>query len=357
MIDTLGIGGAERYVTRIAPLLRVRGFELEVCALDASGPLRAELAAAGIKVHSTRYPERTRGSNTLALVRTVRDIAGLARGFDAVHTYLFWSDVLGGLAGGLARRRRVIVTRRALHSWRHPRSRFMHALEAVSNLAATEVLANSQTVLEDAARNEPTLPRRRGVVYPGVDVARYRPAAGHRRGLRMVVVGALSPRKGQSTAIEALARVRQAGKQASLDLVGEGPDREALQRQVERLGLATAVNFSGAQADPRPHLEGADLFLLPSRQEGFSNALLEAMASGLPAVVTDTGGNSEAIEDGCGGSVVASEDPEAMASALLEWTSSERRTEAGRRNRQRAAERFSLDASAEALASWYRSDG
>ena len=90
-------------------------------------------------------------------------------------------------------------------------------------------------------------------------------------------------------------------------LVGDGPEREALQRQAQELGVADRVVFAGYQADPAPYLAAMDLFVLPSRSEGVSVALLEAMAAGVPVAVTDVGANREVIEDGkCG--VVLPED-------------------------------------------------
>jgi len=348
-------GGAETYVARVSPRLLNLGVEVEICALDASGPLAGQLEAAGIRVHGTSYPERGHGSNTAALLRTVGDLRRLLvqRRFDLVHSYLYWPDVLSAAAGRLAGRR-VIVSRRAIHSWRHPRSALLHGLEAASNLVADQLIANSRAVLRDAEANERFLPRRRAVVYNGVEPGDYLPARpGTSGGLRIVTVGALSPRKGQEFAIQALASL-PAALGASLRLVGTGPDEVRLRELAKELRVGESVEFVGERADPRPELAGADLFLLPSRQEGFSNALLEAMASGLPVVATDVGGNAEALVDGEGGRIVPPENAPEIAAAIEQLASDPSGlAPIGAANRRRVEAHFTLDASAAKLAERY----
>jgi glycosyltransferase involved in cell wall biosynthesis len=169
-----------------------------------------------------------------------------------------------------------------------------------------------------------------------------------------VTVGVLAPRKGQEFAIEALAILIRSGVDATLAFVGSGPDEAMLRRKASDAGISDRVTFAGEQLDPRPYLAGADLFLLPSRQEGFSNALLEAMATSLPVVATDVGGNAEAFIDGEGGRLVPPQQPAAMAAAIAELAKDRSRlAEMGRVNRQRVAELYTLEASARNLAGWY----
>jgi glycosyltransferase involved in cell wall biosynthesis len=169
-----------------------------------------------------------------------------------------------------------------------------------------------------------------------------------------VTVGALAPRKGQEYAVEALAILARSGVKATLELVGTGPDEAMLRRKVADAGLHDLVTFAGQQEDPRPYLKHADVFLLPSRQEGFAVALLEAMASALPAIATDVGGNAEALIDGKGGRIVPPQQPEAIAGAIADLASDRPRLpEMGRFNRQRITEKFSIEASARCLADWY----
>jgi glycosyltransferase involved in cell wall biosynthesis len=361
VIGNLNVGGTETFLSRIVPEVNKHGVEMEICALERTGPLLRPLEERGIVVHGTPYSERARRSNTLTLLRTIDSIRRLvhARRFDIVHTYLFWSDVLGVAGAKLGGCRRVIIGRRALHAWAHSDSAFFHGLEQTANLFADEVLANSEAVLRDAEANESRLPRIRGVIYNGVDVGQYEPACLRPDGaLRLVTVGALAPRKGQEFLVEALARVTADGMDVTLELVGSGPDEAMLRRMAEAAGVAGRIRFAGEQSDPRGALARADIFVLPSRQEGFSNALLEAMASALPVVATDVGGNSEAVVDGEGGRLVRPGDPLALAAAISELGHDRGRLVAmGRTNRQRVEAKFSLEVSARNLAGWYLRGG
>ena len=357
LVGSLTVGGTERYVARLAPAIKSLGIDIEVCALDPTGPMRDELEAAGIQVHGTRLIDWRHRRDTAIVLRTINEIRRLikSRRYDVVHTYLFWSDFLGVAGARLAGCPRIIVSRRALHSWVHPQSAFFHGLEQVTNLFANELIANSQAVLKDAEAHERLLPSIRTVVYNGVDVRRYQCGQPSLEGpLRLVTVGALAPRKGQEYAIAALALLTKSGLEATLVLVGAGPDEALLRRKASEAGVGDLVSFAGEQLDPRPYLARADIFVLPSRQEGFSNALLEAMASALPVVATDVGGNSEALVDGEGGRIVPPQQPEAIAAAIAELAIDRRNlTEMGLFNRERVTELFSLEASARHLADWY----
>jgi len=361
VISQLQVGGAQTYLTRIAPRIRQHGVEMEICALEPVGSMVEEFERAGVAVHGTPYGSRVSRSNTLTLLRTVDSIRQIVRRgrFDIVHTYLFWSDILGVSGAWLARCPRIIVGRRSLHSGIHDQTLLFHALEQFTNALANEVVANSQAVLSDNVAHERFLPRKRTVIYNGIDVSLYEPAASKLSGpLRLVTVGALAPLKGQAYAIQAMRLVTDAGVDARLVLVGSGTDEAKLRQLSNEIGVAELITFAGEHTDPRAFLSAAEIFLLPSRQEGFSNAILEAMASALPVIATDVGGNAEAVVDGHGGLLVELEKPEALAGAITEMNRQRDELEVmGRFNRRRVVERFSLDASARNLADLYLGRG
>jgi glycosyltransferase involved in cell wall biosynthesis len=360
IVGSLELGGTEQYLIRVAPLLREYGIEVEVCVLDRRGPSLEVAQDAGIPVHGTHARGRRSRTLTYAGIATVFEIASLIRRgrFDIVHSYLFHAEVVGTPAACLARTPRIIISRRAVYPWRRPVGAPYFLLETATNMLANELIANSFQVLRDSERTERLLPRTRTVIYNGVDAQRYGLASPGATGtLRLVTIGALAPRKGQEYAIQALRLVLDAGVDARLTLVGGGSDEELLRRAANENRVIRHVVFAGAQVDPRPFLLDADIFVLPSRQEGFSNALLEAMASGLPAVATDVGGNTEAIIDGEGGAIVPPFDAGALAEAVITLARArDNLVTMGRVNRRRAEELFSLEASVRKLASWYRRD-
>jgi phosphatidylinositol alpha-1,6-mannosyltransferase len=135
---------------------------------------------------------------------------------------------------------------------------------------------------------------------------------------RLVTVGAHRAHKGHDVLLDALARVRREFPDVRLTFVGEGPDRAALERQAAQLSLNSQVTFSGllpAGKPVRDVLDQADLFVLPSYAEGLPRSLIEAMARGLPAVVTEVGGAADLLPPHC---LVPSGDPQDLADAILE---------------------------------------
>jgi len=141
--------------------------------------------------------------------------------------------------------------------------------------------------------------------------------------VEVVSVGRLSPAKGFDVLLPAFAEAHQCDPRLRLTVVGDGGDRGALRELRSRLGLEQAVNFTGSlsRAEIGALLQRAHLFALASRAENLTVAVIEALASGLPVVVTDVGGHPELVDEELG-RLVPSEDPSAFAKALLEVVAS-----------------------------------
>jgi sugar transferase (PEP-CTERM/EpsH1 system associated) len=158
-------------------------------------------------------------------------------------------------------------------------------------------------------------------------------------------VGRLVPVKDHASLVHAVARLRDRGSLVTAVIAGEGPLRAALAAQIDALKLHQQVRLLGHRPDPETVLAALDIFVLPSRSEGLSNTVLEAMASRLPVVATSVGGNDELIEDGITGLLLPPGDPEALAEGLgLLLASTEKRAHMGQAAVQRARTRFSIEA-------------
>ena len=132
-----------------------------------------------------------------------------------------------------------------------------------------------------------------------------------------ISVARLVPQKGLDVLIAALPRLSGAAAEWPVTLVGDGPEREALEQQARDLGVSDRLRCLGFRSDPERFLAEAAVFVLPSRFEGMPNALLEAMAAGLAVIVTDASpGPLEVVEPGVSGLVVPSDDPAALAEAM-----------------------------------------
>jgi len=130
-------------------------------------------------------------------------------------------------------------------------------------------------------------------------------------------VGRLDPIKGTSYLIDAMALVVKYHPKTQLLLVGDGTQREKLQKQCAALGLLGSVKFTGFQKDPAPFIEIMDVFVLASLNEGMGRVILEAMVYGKPIIATKVGGIPELVEDGKNGILVAARDADALSRAMI----------------------------------------
>jgi len=164
---------------------------------------------------------------------------------------------------------------------------------------------------------------------------------------RIVALGRFVAKKGFDTLLEAFARLRAAGVEATLEIGGDGPERARLERDIARHGLAAAVRLRGWIDDVPTFLDGASLFVLPSRDEPFGIVLLEAMARGVPIVATRTQGPLEILGDAAA-SLVDADDAPALAAAMRASLAG-----TGRGHAERALARYRDDYSAAVVVARY----
>jgi len=164
--------------------------------------------------------------------------------------------------------------------------------------------------------------------------------------------------KGHDVFIKAAATIAPQFPNVSFSIAGAvlEPDYFAeLQGLVRDLNLSDRFHFAGSVTDLQQHLSTADVFVLPSRSEGFSNAIIEAMAASLPVVATNVGGNAEAVKDGVSGFLVPSDDPVALSTAIARLLSNPAQAKAmGLAGNALAAKKFTAEAMMTRIASAYK---
>lgn len=312
-------GGAERHLLEMWRRLNRDAFEVEIACFRREGQFLADVDALGLPVHDLHIRGALYGPQGVAgFVR----LMGVIRRFrpDVVHGYLFGPNLLAAVAGRLAGVRAVVVAKRNVDAFETARQiavqRFAHRL-------ATHVTAVSETVADTVTALG--VPRARVTVIPnGVDATRFdgpadRAALGwNGDGPVIGSVGCLAARKDYATLVDALAILARRGRPFRVTLVGDGPERAALEARVGALGLSERVRFLGERPDVERLLPAMDLFVLSSREEGIPNALLEAMAAARPSVATAVGGTPEVLEDGTTGWLVAPGSPALLAERLDE---------------------------------------
>ena len=329
------IGGAEVHVGTLAHKLEERGHQVTVVC-PRGRPLVPELVARGLTV---RTPRTTGKLDPVTLARIAhwlrRDRA------QVIHTHLSTASLLGSAAARLAGIPSVATVHglntRTCFNW-------ARAIIAVSN-------AVKQHLVDQGMPSQ-----RITVVHNGVDlqaVSRAKDAPSVRRewGLPaaaplLITVGRLTPAKGHRDLLKAAAVLSRDSRWLELRLliVGAGALLPELQREAQQLGLEQRVIFTGFQRDVLPFVLAADVFVLPSIQEGLSLSALEAMALGKPVVACRVGGTPEVVVDGETGLLVAPGHPRELAAALERLLADPEKARAmGEAGRRRAREAFDLE--------------
>lgn len=373
VIGSLDVGGAEFHVARIAPRLKALGWNPVVCCLNRRGALASALEQAGVEVIDP--PAEGLMASRFALVKGAAmacsgiRLSGifLKRRPRIAHFFLPQAYLVGGMAAMLSRVPIRVMSRRSLniYSENHP---IAWKMEMRLHGSMTALLGNSRAVVRQLVEEEGCDPSRTSLIYNGIETGDYSDASrgvALRRELGldsgafvMLTVANLIAYKGHSDLIEALAGVKDKLPPDWILLCAGRDDGcgEMLRRRVAELGLQHHVRFLGERKDVAALYAATDIGLLCSHQEGFSNAIIEGMASAVPMIVTDVGGNAEAIKHGDTGLVVTPSDPRALGAAIVGLVNSSptQRKAMGERARRRAREMFSLDACVSAYDRLYR---
>jgi glycosyltransferase involved in cell wall biosynthesis len=324
-------GGAERQMLSLAERLPRDRFEVEFVLLSGLGVYEERATAAGIPIRTVwdapppngPLPARLwhRASKGLRYAAVMR-----AGRYDIVDAWLYPADVLAALMRPVTRTAVIITGRRNVD----PQQFFGPLEDIVASVVARltdVVVANSAAVASNAVSTS-GLPRRKvRIIRNGVLVAP--PVSATERTARRLALGVSDPEeiiigcvanylgvKRHALLIDAFAALTNDGANSTLVLVGEGPLRPDLERQIRELGLEGRVRLHGSELDPQPLYAAFDIVVQASSREGLPNALLEAGAAGRPIVATAAGGSGEIVIDGVTGLLVPVEDGGLLAGAL-----------------------------------------
>jgi glycosyltransferase involved in cell wall biosynthesis len=318
VVDTLAFGGLERVACDLAIAQAAHGHNVRVFSICETDGFRDALESAGIPVHVGGK----RGTLDLDVLRGLRRCMA-DHAVEVVHTHNFVPNYYVVAATRLARRAPAIVN--TCHNMgarlANQRLRWLYrwSLRHTARLALVGRQVRDRLVATGIAD-----PRKSDVVLNGVAVPVVpgdRDAARARLGvpadaLLVGCVGRLVELKNHALLVDALPGLLAAHPALHAVIVGDGPLQGALQARIDDAGLGARVKLAGARADVQALLPALDVFVLPSRTEGLSIALLEACAAGLAVVATDVGGNPEIVADGRTGRLVPSDDLPALQSAL-----------------------------------------
>lgn len=320
VIDSLnGRGGAEGALVKITRGLIQSGVRCSIITFN-TGPF-SDLASypCPVRVMTVRF--RFGFGALAAIYQIFRQIR--AEGVDVVHSFFPASDILGGIAGLLGGCRLMISSRRDMGILSRPGHDLVYRF---MNTCFDQIQAVSERVREFVIQHDRVDPAKVVTVYNGVDLETWQTGGEDPvpdlfgPGPRIVSIGHMRRVKGYDVLLHAAVRVVSECPSAQFLIIGGESEMGVaaeLRELAGTLGIAKNVRFLGPTHDVPDLARHGDVYCLLSRSEGLSNALIEAMAAGLPPVVTSVGGNPEVVEHGHNGFLVPSEDPESAAKAIL----------------------------------------
>jgi len=361
VIGSLDRGGTEMHLSQIVPRL-LRSFDVSIILFHSTGELAEAVEAQGVKIFRPWLPwlkVRDRSNWLGRVTRLAVSVLHIGTALlicrpHIVNFLLPASYYMGGVIAVALGIHRRIMWRRSLNNYQRSVRPVFSRIERWLHQRMAAIIGNSQRVVDQLVLEEGAPVERTFLVHNGIETGGSRSVderAEVRKALGveddtviMVIVANLIPYKGHRDLIEACGRLRTGMPWRLLVVGGDSSGIQgALLEDVARRGLGGRIEFLGLRSDARRIMDGADIGILCSHEEGFSNAILEGMAAGLPMVVTDVGGNREAVIDGETGFVVPARDPEAMAGALTRLIDDRRlRDEFGSAGAERVRKNFGL---------------
>lgn len=354
LVNSLCVGGAEKQVVSLLNGLRHPRLETSLLSLKRDDALLPQLDAARL-ARGIAHLDVTRGLEWGAVRRLARHLD--AQAVDVLLCTNMYALAYGVLARWASRRRRRLRLVEVYHTTL-PGS----AKDALQMRLAGPLVAQADLlvyVCEGQAahwRSRGLHARREAVIHNGIDVERYTDRwtepqkAALRQGLGIgaqdYLVGlcaVMRPEKAHGDLLQALARLAREGLRVHALLIGDGPERAAVEQQVQALGLREQVRITGVVDDVRPLVAACDAMVIASRSvETFSIAALEAMALGRPMVMSDIGGAREQVRHGDNGLLFPPGNIAALADQLCRLAEPRLRRRMGERARERVVQAFDL---------------
>jgi glycosyltransferase involved in cell wall biosynthesis len=318
VLSSFGMGGQERVALDLASWQKKRGHRVLAVSLapEPEGPLGELFRAAGVRTETVpKY-----GGVDASLPVRLRAVLSAAN-VELVHTHNPHAMIYGAPAASLARAKSVHTK----HGMNPDVSRRLWLRRTAAALVDAYV-AVTPALAKVAVERAECDPARVHVVPNGIDVGRFAPSAEARARVRAELgipggswlvgsVGRLAPEKDQALLVRAMAPLLDERRQ--LVLIGDGPERAALERARAETWRAEFCHLIGEKSDVAPYLAALDAFVLSSRTEGLPLGLLEAMAAGVPVLSTAVGGIPDLIQSGKNGVLVPAGDEKALVRELV----------------------------------------
>jgi glycosyltransferase involved in cell wall biosynthesis len=352
LIDTLRDGGGtETHLAEVSARLDRKRFNCFICAFDCEqGPFvkRIEENTPVAYIPVGRFYGINAVIQAFNLIKFIRE-----NHIDIVQTFHFKSDTYGVLVSKLAGVRRIISSRRDLGDLKESRHLMLNRL---LNPFVDHFIMVCNTVAEAVKKTEGVPEERMTTIYNGVNLNsfnldRERDVVSLKKELGIspdaFVIGSIAyfrPEKAYHILFEAIEKLDKSLKEWDLVILGDGPLEDHFKALCRKKGLEDRVKFMGSVIDVPRYISLMDVVcLVPNKNEGFSNAILEGMAMAKPIIATDVGGNAEAVIDGETGFIIPPDNTERVAEAILKlYNDWDLRKKMGKKGREVIDKKFVL---------------
>lgn len=352
LITGLEIGGAEMMLLKTLPRLQDT-FDNRVCCIRGHGPMGKRLENAGIPVFYLNL-------RPISIFVSIFRFRSIIKDFrpDILVTYLIHADLFGRLFGRLFGIKKIICNQRGkLLQWE-----FLRIVDYATKSLVTKYIVQTK-IAQRELMQKLRLPKERFMVIPNAidtEEFNFEMDRGKKRAelslasddIVITCVSKLRRGKGHKYLLEAFEQLRHyserlqkshTNRRFKLLIVGDGEQKEILLKQIESYKSKSNILFIGNRNDVKELLRISDIFILPTLGEGMSNALLEAMASGLPVITTDIPENNELIKNGKTGILVPIKDSDSLAKSIEDLLSDgERRKNLSENSKRNISEYFDV---------------
>lgn len=349
------VGGVQNYAKQFIPAIQKRGYEVSVITVRQHDHLEEEIVD-GATVYRLPFHEVLRGRDPEAFITLRRRIEAIRRDFgpDLIHINFYGPSVVLHVE---TNKRAPVPTVVAIHQDLGETKAFGGIVQRLFDQTAW-ITAVSATTLGDLTTMFPQIRDKSSVIYNGLATDGIEPTPLPADAPHLLCIGRIVDGKGFDVALEAFAQVRKRYPTAQLTIAGDGPERLALERQAQGLGLNGAVTFAG-WVNPEAVFDligQSTMMLVPSRvRESFGLVAVEAALMARPVIASRLGGLQEVVIDGETGFLVEADDPAALARCIEDILKQPIvAAQLGTRARIDALKRFSMEANVEAYDTLYR---
>jgi glycosyltransferase involved in cell wall biosynthesis len=354
----LPVGGAEQLLVSELMGLDKNLFDPLVGVISEKGPVGELIEKKGFPVIPLHRMKKNQFD--YGIIRELKAIL-IREGISLVHTHLYDGGKYGRIAARMVHVPAIVHT---VHNIYVKRRTKYHLINWGLSLFTDQIIAVSGAVRESIVHYDRIDRQRIRVIHNGIDLSRFSGSTdrnGWRVGLGIKtdefvigVIARLEEQKGHRFLLEALAQKPKILASLKVVIIGDGKLRSRLEAYSQEKGLASQVLFLGTQEPIFPILKALDLFLLPSLWEGFSVAILEAMAAGVPVIATRVGGAEEVITSGREGLLIPPGDAQGLAEAIEDaLLHREKYLEMARLGKEKVRRAFSIETHITALTALY----